>query len=211
MEKQGYKFVSYNDFLLEDNNKKILLTFDDGRKGIEDKLLKFLSNKNIPFMIFILTEPFKNKNFIMDVYSEFRENNTEYFFNENDILTLKSNGVAIGFHTRSHYIIKEDAILDKNFDKEIQIEDIYTNLFTKPLAFAYPSQSPHSYEKYDEIIINKGFVNIFDTRWWKSDTKNHFFRMPMDVWKGALCRNCILYNLKRSLLRRMALLDLFRR
>ena len=197
--KMHYEFVSYRDYLENNSQKKILLTFDDGYKEIYTELHPYMLEKHIPYMIFILTEPLEKSNFIVDILKKYKKNNQRYYLNKDEILKLKSDGVDIGFHTRIHFKIDDyTKINDKILLEEVKINRKYKNLFSEPLAFAYPFRAPEGYLKYDSVLKKIGFKNIFDTKGLKNNRNYHFFRLSMDVDKAVNCRNCILYNIKRS-------------
>ena len=56
----NFNFISYTDFLTainsNSNEKKILLTIDDGFSSFYDNAWPILKKKEIPFIIFINTE-----------------------------------------------------------------------------------------------------------------------------------------------------------
>ena len=203
--KIGYEFVSYENYIKEDGKKKILLTFDDGWKEVHTRLHPYMMKKKVPYMIFILGYPFHDPYFMIDVFEKFKEQRKAYFLDTQEIRKLKTDGVSIGFHTINHFNINNTITPDdQKFLKEIIIEDQYRDMFSDPLAFAYPFSSPKEYARYDDVLRKRGFKNIFDTRWWHEDSGNHFFRLPMDIDNkgGIMCRNPILYNVKKVLVKK---------
>ena len=63
----GYKFYDpklfENEFINPKNEKKILITIDDGFKSFYDEAWPYLKNK-IPFILFVSTEPVGKKGYM---------------------------------------------------------------------------------------------------------------------------------------------------
>src|SRR5690349_19933532 len=66
LKRSGFDFVSLSDFVKDDmKKKKIPVTFDDGFKSIHDDLHPFMRERNLPYAIFILSDPFSNPGFFI--------------------------------------------------------------------------------------------------------------------------------------------------
>ncbi len=213
MRASGYDFVSYRDYLKRDDRKKILLTFDDGLKEIYTRLHPYMMKKRIPYMIFVLTASFRDPAFITEEYKAISSRGTGNYLSREEAERLRSDGVDIGFHTDTHFRISDRAkASDEDFIEEIKIEDKYADIFTQPLAFAYPFAAPKKYKEFDAVLNRSGFVNIFDTRWWLNDDENHFSRWPMDIKNEKIeCDNCMIFHIKKSVIRKLLPLYLMRR
>ena len=68
IENSGFKFISHNDFesYIEKDNleKKILLTIDDGFSSFYENAWPILKKKEIPFILFVSTEPIGKKGYM---------------------------------------------------------------------------------------------------------------------------------------------------
>ncbi|MDD5679792.1 MAG: polysaccharide deacetylase family protein [Candidatus Omnitrophica bacterium] len=212
MQASGYDFVSYRNYIKKDNKKKVLLTFDDGLKEIYTQLHPYMLRRRIPYMVFILTETFKKPDFMTKEYEACVSHEKKCFLNLEEVVKLKTDGVDIGFHTNTHFRISDDTkTASADMLKEITIDKEYEDIFTKPLAFAYPFAAPKKYEEFDAILSKAGFENTFDTKWWLSDFKNHFFRWPMDIKNEKIkCENCIIFHIKKIIIKRLLPLYILR-
>jgi peptidoglycan/xylan/chitin deacetylase (PgdA/CDA1 family) len=113
----GYKFVGFNEYVSPSPDKKVLLTFDDGFSSIFQILHPFLMRERIPYLLAVLTAPLSDNDFKFGTTRLASGN--RLFLTEEEILTLKNDGVHIAFHTRSHTKIVE--LQDVN--QECQIPD----------------------------------------------------------------------------------------
>jgi len=201
----GYAFVDLQEYLKEDSKKKILLTIDDGFKIVKDEMHIKLKERRIPYVLFINTLPLDEPGFIFSSLinkSGLHVKNRpaeRLFLSTEEILELKSDGVYIGFHTQSHQLIKEDFNLTKS--KEVDIEERFSNLFSKPLVFSYPYYAPENYLVINKIIQGKTHAQyFFDTKGFNKAYGNHHFRVSIDSCLSLKERNNSIYMVKRQLL-----------
>ena len=202
--KLGYKFVGLNDYLKEDDQKKVLLTFDDGFKTVFDNLHPYMLKNEIPYMLFIMTDPLYDPGFqIKTLQRDPTLENSEdrLFLSEAEIVKLRDQGVHIGFHTRSHYKIKENYLDNEECLNQLRIPARYLHLFSQPLCFAYPYYAPDDYELFNHYMKeNFNYTYFFDTKGFFPNRSNHFFRISMDVEKKVMPENWLRFVIKRQLL-----------
>ena len=160
----NYEF--YNPkFLIEEfdkpkNNKKILITIDDGFKSFYNEAWPYLKKNKIPFILFVSTEPV-GKNGYMN-WEEIREiDNSEIGH--------------IGHHSHTHeYLID----MDKNeFIKDIETA---TKIFKKrlgysPSIFSYPFGE---YSLYMKKYISNNFKIAFGQHSGVIDINKDKFELP---------------------------------
>jgi peptidoglycan/xylan/chitin deacetylase (PgdA/CDA1 family) len=201
--KIGYDFVSLQDYLLDDDRKKILLSFDDGFRVLYDELHPYMKSNGLPYMIFILTAPLQDPAFqIGSVQSKHKKSSKRLFLSEQEIIELKKENVHIGFHTRTHYKIKEsDTPDDATVQAELTIQTEYRHLLSEPLCFAYPYLAPANYSVFNEFMQrNLSYRFFFDTKGFKPPCTNHFFRVTIDAEKQLHQNDWINFIIKRQLL-----------
>lgn len=199
----GYEFVSLAQYLHDDNKKKILVTFDDGFKSIYHDLHPYLQREQIPYVLFVLTDPLTDPGFyIGTIQPPPGKYPGEWFLSEQEILDLKNDGVHIGFHTRAHHkVIASDAVEDPRVAGQLTIPDAYRHLFSKPLCFAYPYLAPENYQRFDRWMNEHGGYDFFfDTKGFRAPDKNHFFRVSIDVEKSVSGKNWMVFAVNRQIL-----------
>ena len=164
IKKLNYEF--YNPkFLIEEfdkpkNNKKILITIDDGFKSFYNEAWPYLKKNQIPFILFVSTEPI-GKNGYMN-WEEIREiDNSEIGH--------------IGHHSHTHeYLID----MDKNeFIKDIETA---TKIFKErlgysPSIFSYPFGE---YSLYMKKYISNNFKIAFGQHSGVIDINKDKFELP---------------------------------
>jgi peptidoglycan/xylan/chitin deacetylase (PgdA/CDA1 family) len=203
IESMGYNFVTFDQYIKDDGNKKVLLTFDDGFKIIYDELHSHLTRRKIPYVLFVLTDPLSNPDFyIKTVRPDPTDSKQErIFLSAEEIKVLKKQGVHIGFHTRSHRLVKDSDPLDEELKLELTIPKEYENLFSEPLCFAYPYMAPKKHSVYNHYMSDQlGYKYFFDTRGFNVKENNHFFRVSIDAEKGTDKKFWIHSVFKRQLL-----------
>jgi peptidoglycan/xylan/chitin deacetylase (PgdA/CDA1 family) len=199
----GYRFVDLPTYLTDSCEKKILLTFDDGFKIIFDDLHPYMQKRKIPYAIFALTAPLDNEDFrIKGINAPSEE---RLFMDSNELKLLKQDGVHIGFHTQTHIRVVDQE--PETIRKEFLIPAEHQNLFSKPIAFAYPYMAPANYERYNRFISTTcGATLFFDTKGFVSKDQNHFFRVSIDGelsirrkdWlRVVIKRQLVLYMMKK--------------
>jgi peptidoglycan/xylan/chitin deacetylase (PgdA/CDA1 family) len=200
----GYEFVSLPDFLRNDNEKKILISFDDGFRAVYTDLHPYMKSHNIPYALFILTEPLSDKHFYINTIkpdAEFAESGS-LFLSEQEIRFLKAEGVHIGFHTRSHLKLEDYHRIESiEIAKELSVPHEYADLLSKPVCFAYPYMAPENFEAFNDFMTRKyGYDVFFDTKGFRLPRRNHFFRVSIDSEKALKKGDRIKFLIKRQLL-----------
>ena len=160
----GYEF--YNPKLFEKEfkkpkkEKKILITIDDGFKSFYDEAWPYLKENNIPFILFISTEPVGNFGYM--TWDEIKEID-------------KSEIGYIGHHSHTHkYLID---MSDEEFIDDIEIS---SKIFKKklgyiPTIFSYPFGE---YSLFMKNYISKNFTIAFGQHSGVIDINKDKFELP---------------------------------
>jgi len=195
----GYIFVGLEDFLADDNRRKILLTFDDGFKVVRQVLHPYMMQQQLPYMLFVLTDPLTNPAFTIQTVKTSQAAD-QMFLSRAEILELKAQGVHIGFHTRSHRKINDDDDLaDETLRDQLTFPREHEELFSKPLCFAYPYLAPKNYMLFNNFMSDVlGYSYFFDTKGFGSSQKNHFFRVSIDIEKNVIRNKWMNFGIKRQ-------------
>jgi len=165
IKKNKFKFVNPNNFennlSNNKNNKKILLTIDDGFKSFYDHAWPILKEEKIPFILFVNT----------------REVGTRGYMNWEQIKKIsKENFVHIGNHSYSHeYLIdmKNHEIIN---DINLAISDFKKNLGYNSPFFSYPFGEYSN--NFKTIIKNLGFKYAFGQHSGVTDETKDFYELP---------------------------------
>ena len=160
-----FKFVNPNVFeenlLNHKNEKKILLTIDDGFKSFYDQAWPILKKEKIPFILFVNT----------------REVGTSGYMSWKQIKEIsKENFVHIGNHSYSHeYLIdmSNQEIMD---DINLAISDFKNNLGYNSSFFSYPFGEYSN--NFKNIIKNLGFKYAFGQHSGVADETKDFYELP---------------------------------
>ena len=164
IKKNGYDFYNPKFFIEEFNKpkkeKKILITIDDGFKSFYTEAWPYLKENEIPFILFVSTEPV-GKNGYMD-WNEIRE-------------IEQSEFGYIGHHSHTHkYLI--------DMTEEEFIDDIKTatkifkdKLGYVPLIFSYPFGE---YSQFIKNYISKNFKIGFGQHSGVIDVNKDKFELP---------------------------------
>ncbi len=162
--KLGYEFYNpkffINDFNKPKNEKKILITIDDGFKSFYNEAWPYLKKNKIPFILFISTEPV-GKNGYMN-WDEIKEID-------------KSELGFIGHHSHTHeYLIDMN---EKDFIKDIEkASNIFKNkLGYIPPIFSYPFGE---YSLFMKNYISKNFKIAFGQHSGIIDINKDRFELP---------------------------------
>ena len=160
-----FKFVNPNFFeenlLNHKNEKKILLTIDDGFKSFYDQAWPILKKEKIPFILFVNT----------------REVGTRGYMSWKQIKEIsKENFAHIGNHSYSHeYLIdmSNQEIVD---DVNLAISDLKNNLGYNSSFFSYPFGEYSN--NFKNIIKNLGFKYAFGQHSGVVDETKDFYELP---------------------------------
>ena len=149
-----------DEFNLPKKEKKILLTVDDAFQSFYDNAWPYLKKNEIPFILFVSTEPVGNKGYMN--WKQIKEVESSKF-------------VVIGHHSHSH-----DYLIDKS--QEVFLEDIkISNLIFEeklgyvPTLFSYPFGE---YSKYMRDYISQNFKIAFGQHSGVIDINKNKFELP---------------------------------
>jgi peptidoglycan/xylan/chitin deacetylase (PgdA/CDA1 family) len=200
----GYRFVNVPEFCETGDDKRALLTFDDGFLVIEREVWPCLAKRAVPFAIFVLGRPLTDEKFIIKELRPHAEQGYRYFLGIGEIEKLRAAGVFVGYHSDTHYRIGEESVGSALWLREIEVPPRHRNLFSHPLSFAYPFCAPERFELPDAALKQFGYKLIFDARGRSDHGDDHYYRIPLDVeadW--SLRMNPALFNFKRFCLRQL--------
>ena len=161
---QNFKFINLEDFKenfdIRKDEKKILLTVDDGFKSFYDNAWPFLKENKIPFILFISTEPVGKTGYMN--WEQIKE-------------IEKENFAYIGNHSHSHeYLINyEFDKFKKDIDKSINI--FQDKIGYNPIYFSYPFGE---YSLEQKLYIKKNFEFAFGQNSGVIDLNKDKFELP---------------------------------
>jgi len=149
-----------DEFNLPKKEKRILLTVDDAFQSFYDNAWPYLKKNQIPFVLFVSTEPVGNNGYM----------------NWDQIKEIESSGFGvIGHHSHSH-----DYLIDKS--EEIFLNDIKTsNLIFKeklgyvPTLFSYPFGE---YSGFMRDYISRNFKIAFGQHSGIIDVNKNRYELP---------------------------------
>ena len=160
----GYDFYDAKLFEKEfdevKDEKKILVSIDDGFKSFYEEAWPILKKEKIPFILFISTEPV-GKNGYMN-WSQIKE-------------IEKSDFAIIGHHSHTH-----DYLIDKTDEEFISDIEMANEIFLKnlgyiPNLFSYPFGE---YSKFMKDYISKNFKLSFGQHSGIIDINKDKFELP---------------------------------
>ena len=165
IEDSGIRFINPQNFENElkknKNQRKILLTIDDGFTSFYENAWPILKEKKIPFILFVSTREVGVKNYM--TWDQIRELDKENF-------------VEIGNHSHTHeYLVDEsNELIEKDIKKSISI-------FKKELGknsefFSYPF-GEYSLQ-FKDIIKSLGFKYAFGQHSGVMDETKDFYELP---------------------------------
>jgi peptidoglycan/xylan/chitin deacetylase (PgdA/CDA1 family) len=160
----GYKFYDPKSFISEfnlpKNEKKILLTIDDGFKSFYEEAWPYLKENKIPFILFVSTEPVGKFGYM----------------NWNEIKEIQQSKFGyIGHHSHTHeYLID---MSEKEFMNDIETA---TKIFKEklgysPLIFSYPFGE---YSLFIKKYISKNFDVAFGQHSGIIDVNKDKYELP---------------------------------
>ena len=160
----GYKFYDPKSFISEfnlpKNEKKILLTIDDGFKSFYEEAWPYLKENKIPFILFVSTEPVGKFGYM----------------NWNEIKEIEQSKFGyIGHHSHTHeYLI--------NMNEEEFMNDIETatKIFKEKLGYS-PSIFSYPFGEYSLFIknyISKNFDVAFGQHSGIIDVNKDKYELP---------------------------------
>ncbi len=165
IEKEGIKFINPNNFeeslSKEKNERKILLTIDDGLSSFYENAWPILKEKRIPFILFVNT----------------REVGSFNYMDWNQIIELhETENVEIGNHSHSHeYLVDESS--ERIKDDILKSIEIFNNkLGEQSKFFSYPF-GEYS-EEFKRIIKELGFNYAFGQHSGVIDETKDLWELP---------------------------------
>ena len=160
----NYKFYDpkffIDDFDKPKDEKKILITIDDGFKSFYTEAWPYLKKNKIPFILFISTEPVGKNGYM----------------NWDEIIEIeKSNLAIIGHHSHTH-----EYLIDMNNLEFVKDIETATKIFKDkfgyvPEVFSYPFGE---YSKYMKDYISKNFKVAFGQHSGVIDINKDKFELP---------------------------------
>ena len=160
-----FKFINPNIFeenlLNNKNEKKILLTIDDGFSSFYNQAWPILKKEKIPFILFVNTREVGTKGYMS--WKQIKE-------------VSKENFAHIGNHSHSHkYLVdmKNQEIID---DINLAISDFKNNLGYNSSFFSYPLGEYSN--NFKNIIKNLGFKYAFGQHSGVTDETKDFYELP---------------------------------
>jgi peptidoglycan/xylan/chitin deacetylase (PgdA/CDA1 family) len=165
IKKNQFKFINPNNFenalFNQKNEKKILLTIDDGFKSFYDNAWPILKEQGIPFILFVNT----------------REVGTSGYMNWAQIQEIaKEKFVHIGNHSFSHEYLVDQKNEEIIFDINRAIIDFKNNLGYNSPFFSYPFGEYSN--NFKNIIKNFGFKYAFGQHSGVTDDTKDFYELP---------------------------------
>jgi len=164
IEKNNINFINPDNFaneLKNKNQRKILLTIDDGFSSFYENAWPILKEKKIPFILFVSTREVGSSNYM--TWGQIKELNEENF-------------VEIGNHSHTHeYLVEEDyEIIKKDIEKSISI--FKEKLGKNSSFFSYPF-GEYSLE-FKDIIKSLGFKYAFGQHSGVIDQTKDLYELP---------------------------------
>jgi len=131
----GYKSVNLNEIHNNRNEKKFVITFDDGYEDVYINALPILNELKLKATCFIVSNQIGKKNAWDNDKKEFPEMN---LMNEKQILSWHKNGLEIGSHSLDHSnLIKLS--LEEKMKQIIEPKKYFKDKFNINInSFSYP-------------------------------------------------------------------------
>jgi len=165
IKKNHFKLVNPNNFenalLNQKNEKKILLTIDDGFKSFYENAWPILKKREIPFILFVNTREVGAYNY-MD-WSQIKEIAKEKF-------------VHIGNHSFSHEYLVDKKNKEIIHDINLAKRDLKNNLGYNSPFFSYPFGEYSN--NFKNIIKDFGFKYAFGQHSGVADETKDFYELP---------------------------------
>ena len=160
----NYDFIHPNEFKkkfdIPKERKKILLTIDDGFQSFYEEAWPYLKENQIPFILFVSTEPVKNNGYM--TWNQIKEIDNASF-------------AVIGHHSHSHeYLIEKS---DKEFVEDIEKAN---KIFKEKLGYI-PELFSYPFGEYSEFMrnyISKNFTFAFGQHSGVIDLNKEKFQLP---------------------------------
>ena len=181
----GFDFINLdefnNSFKSKKDEKKILLSIDDAFKSFYDNAWPYLKKNEIPFILFVSTEPIGKEGYM--TWEQIKEIEKEKY-------------AYIGNHSHSHQYLINFNIRDFKIDIDRSIKIFRENLGYNPIFFSYPFGE---YSLEQKNYISKHFEYAFGQNSGLIDLNKDRFelpRFPINEKYGDLERFNFLIKLK---------------
>ena len=160
----NYQFINLNDFIENfdkaKNQKKILITIDDGFISFYKNAWPFIKKNKIPFILFVSTEPVGKNGYM--TWEQIKE-------------IEKENFAAIGHHSHSHEYLINKSNSEFILDIEKANELFLKNIGYIPNVFSYPFGE---YSEFMRNYISKNFDFAFGQHSGVIDLNKEKFELP---------------------------------
>ncbi|MDC1381939.1 polysaccharide deacetylase family protein [Candidatus Puniceispirillum sp.] len=143
-------------------DRAVAITIDDAYLSVFNEAWPRLKAKNLPFTIFVATNPIDQKH--------------SNYMNWDQIRQLQADGVGIGSQTKSHPHMHQISL--ENIDAELygSNQRFLSELGLRPTLFSYP------YGEYNLAVIDRvksaGFIAAFGQNSGIAHGSNGFFELP---------------------------------
>lgn len=105
--------------------KPIVLTFDDGDKGVYEYAFPILKKYNFHFVVFLITK--------------YTPMHTKFYMNKKEVKEMLDSGLCeVGTHTRDHVNLRRVPLLTKVYEIKSCTNDIKKLFNYTPTSFCYP-------------------------------------------------------------------------
>ncbi|BAL80266.1 polysaccharide deacetylase family protein [Caldisericum exile] len=105
--------------------KPIVLTFDDGDKGVYEYAYPILKKYNFHFVIFLITK--------------YTGMHTHFYMSKTEVKEMHDSGLCeIGTHTRDHVNLKKTPLITKIYEIKTCTNDVKRLFNYTPTSFCYP-------------------------------------------------------------------------
>tara|TARA_Y100001958_G_C21232369_1_gene558254 strand:- start:1399 stop:2274 length:876 start_codon:yes stop_codon:yes gene_type:complete len=160
----GLLFMDPQDFIKNfdtpKDQKKILLTVDDGFKSFYDEAWPYLKENKIPFILFVSTEPIGKSGYM--TWSQIKE-------------IEKYDFALIGHHSHTHEYLIDDTNEEFILDIETASKIFLENLGYIPELFSYPFGE---YSKFMKDYISNNFKLSFGQHSGVIDINKDKYELP---------------------------------
>lgn len=149
LRKKGFQLVTPEDFLKDNNKKKVLLTFDDAFECVYYNVFRYLSNCKIPFIVFQTWNLLGKDGYLCE--SMIKE-------------MLHFSGFTLGGHAREHVRVS-DLARQKSLVSFIESKQKLEETFQVCVSYmAYPYGSSSAVSNKDRVNAKKaGYDCAFST------------------------------------------------
>jgi len=165
IKKKQFKFVNPTDFenslLNKKQEKKILITIDDGFKSFYDQAWPVLKKEKIPFILFVNTREVGTKGYMS--WDQIKEVSKEKF-------------AHIGNHSYSHEYLVDMKDKEISDDIDIALSDFKNNLGLNSPFFSYPFGEYSN--NFKTIVKDLGFKYAFGQHSGVADETKDFYELP---------------------------------